>query len=268
MDIIVKQKHIKVIQCERCGNNFTTNTNLRKHFNRKNICKPILKDISILELKEKYKIRIGVYICENCGKEYKSKVGKCKHKKKCLLNPIIIEKKELEVIKETNEELERKNEELKKQLLIEKSKREENAKVINNDNSTTNNTINFNFNDWDEEKLDHLLNNPNFIKMCLNNPINSIQFYLNNVNFDKDHPENKNIKITNLLSPYMDYMKEGKWNKIEKNILLPKIIKKSINTVDDIIDYNNEDSDDSDERFENLNTLKWNVYKSEIKKKI
>jgi len=37
----------------------------------------------------------------------------------------------------------------------------------------------------------------------------------------------------------MDYMKESKWNKIEKKLLIPKIIDKSIDAVDDIIDYNN-----------------------------
>jgi len=35
--------------------------------------------------------------------------------------------------------------------------------------------------------------------------------------------------MTNLLGPYMDYIKEGKWNKIEKNILIPKIIDKKEN---------------------------------------
>ena len=63
----------------------------------------------------------------------------------------------------------------------------------------------------------------NFIKKCIESPINSIHKYLDTVHFNKEHPENRNIKMTNLLGPYMDYIKEGKWNKIEKNILIPKI---------------------------------------------
>ena len=99
--------------------------------------------------------------------------------------------------------------------------------------------------------------------------------------------------MTNLLGPYMDYIKEGKWNKIEKNILIPKMIDKSIGTIDDIIDkkkeeinnkedsdddidYGVEDSDDDidysvedsdDDIIEEIDDKKWKVYKSEIKKK-
>ena len=99
MDNIVIQEYKKVIQCERCGNNFKTICNLRKHFKRKNTCEPILNDISIEKLKEKYKVKKGCYKCENCGKEYKTKDGKYKHKKKCLVNPIIIEKNENDKLK-------------------------------------------------------------------------------------------------------------------------------------------------------------------------
>ena len=56
-------------------------TNLRRHFNNKKLCKPILEDIPIEELKEKYKVKRGCYKCENCGKEYKSKVENINTKK-------------------------------------------------------------------------------------------------------------------------------------------------------------------------------------------
>ena len=66
--------------------------------------------------------------------------------------------------------------------------------------------------------------------------------------------------MTNLLGPYMDYIKEGKWNKIEKNILIPKIIDKSIDVIDDIA-YQDLDSD-TDEEDNTLNA--WEKY-SDIK---
>lgn len=269
----VFQNNIKVIQCDRCGKEFTRFTHLRRHFHNKKICKPILKEIPIEQLIEKYKVKKGCYKCENCGKEYKSKSGKCKHKKKCSVNPIIIEKKTINILEN---ELEKKDilldkevikrKELEKQveqLILEKSKLEQaHAKVINNDHSNTNNITTIGrdqniiiVNNFGEENIEYLLKDENFIKKCIESPINSIHRYLDNVHFNNEHPENRNIKVNNLLGPYMDYIKEGKWNKIEKNILIPKIVNNSINVIDNII-VENEDEDEDDEKFDN-----WEEYK-------
>lgn len=267
---IVSQNDTKVIQCERCSKEFTRLTHLRRHFNNKNSCKPILKDISIEELKDKYKVKKGIYKCENCGKEYKSKSGKYKHKKNCLVNPVIIEKKENDKLKEELGKEVSKRKELEKQveqLILEKAQLQEaHAKVINNDHSNTNNITTIGrdqniiiVNNFGEENIEYLLKDENFVKKCIESPINSIHQYLDNVHFNNEHPENKNIKMTNLLGPYMDYIKEGKWNKIEKNILIPKIINKSIDTVDNIMYADLEDDSDSDS--DNGNSLKaWDEY--------
>ena len=265
MDINVKQKNTKVIKCDRCGCTFTTKTNLRKHFNRKNICKPLLENIPIETLKEKHKVNKGCYKCENCGKEYKSRVGKCKHKKKCLLNPNIIEKKTIHILKN---ELEQKNielgteknkrEELEqqvKQLLLEKYLIEEkNAKIINNIGGD-NITLNIVYNDYKDTNLSSIKNNTEFIKKCIENPLNSVRYYLDEVHYNKNIPENKNIKLTNLQSPFMDYVAEGKWNKIEQKLLLPNIINKSIEVIADA------KKNVKDISFTNENEEKWYEYK-------
>ena len=265
------EKRKKIIQCERCGTEFKNLRNLRSHFDRKNICKPLMKDISIIVLKEKYKIRKGVYKCENCGKEFKTSSGKCKHKKKCLVNPVIIEKKTISKLEtELDKEIikRKKLEKQVEQLILEKTQLQEaHSRVINNDHSNTNNITTIGrdqniiiVNNFGEENIEYLLKDENFIKKCIESPINSIHKYLDNVHFNKEHPENRNIKMTNLLGPYMDYIKEGKWNKIEKNILIPKIIDKSIDVVDEIA-YKDLDSD-TDEEDNTLNA--WEKY-SDIK---
>ena len=265
------EKRTKIIQCERCGTEFKNLRNLRCHFDRKNTCKPLLKDIPIEELKEKYKIKKGCYKCENCGKEFKTSSGKCKHKKKCLINPVIIQKKTISKLEtELGKEVS-KRKELEKQveqLILEKTQLQEaHARVINNDHSNTNNITTIGrdqniiiVNNFGEENIEYLLKDENFIKKCIESPINSIHKYLDNVHFNKEHPENRNIKMTNLLGPYMDYIKEGKWNKIEKNILIPKIIDKSIDAVHEIA-YKDLDSG-TDEEDNTLNA--WEKY-SDIK---
>ena len=42
-----------MFNCERCGYCSLYKSNLKSHLNRKNICKPIVKDIDIKVLKEK-----------------------------------------------------------------------------------------------------------------------------------------------------------------------------------------------------------------------
>jgi len=292
------EKRTKIIQCERCGTEFKNLRNLRCHFDRKNTCKPLLKDIPIEELKEKYKIKKGCYKCENCGKEFKTSSGKCKHKKKCSINPIIIEKKTISKLETELDKEVSKRRELEKQveqLLLEKTQLQEaNAKLIVNGNNNNSNLTTIGrdqniivINNFGEENIEYLLKDENFIKKCIESPINSIHKYLDNVHFNKEHPENRNIKMTNLLGPYMDYIKEGKWNKIEKDVLIPKIIDKSIDTIDEIIDYGKEDSDDDvidygDEDSDDdvidyskkisdyekeIDDKKWKVYKSESRKK-
>ena len=85
METIIKQNNKKIIQCDRCGGTFCKLDNLRRHLKKKKICEPILKDIPVAELIEKYKVRKGCYKCENCGKEYKHRSGLSRHKKKCFI---------------------------------------------------------------------------------------------------------------------------------------------------------------------------------------
>ena len=275
MEKNIIQINKKIIQCDRCGYNFTTIANLRKHLNKKNTCKPLLKDIPVAELKEKYKVKKGCYKCENCGKEFKTSSGKCKHKKKCLINPVIIEKKTISKLETELDKEVSKRKELEKQveqLILEKTQLQEaNAKLVVNGNNNNSNLTTIGrdqniiiVNNFGEENIEYLLKDENFIKKCIESPINSIHKYLDNVHFNKEHPENRNIKMTNLLGPYMDYIKGGKWNKIEKDVLIPKIIDKSIDTIDDVIDYGKEDSDDDSEK--EIDDKKWKVYKSEINK--
>ena len=226
------QKPLKIIQCDRCGKEFTRLTSLRTHFSNKRVCKPLLKDISLEELKEKYKVNKGCYKCENCGKEYKTADGKYKHKKKCLVNPVIIEKKnidkletELKSIKDDKQELEAKV----LQLLLEKTQAQEaNAKIINNNNTNNshNNTNNYNTinviiknygeeKEMSEQEIKRLLNVA--MKKCNNIagvPWDALNHVLQQKHFNPKYPENQNLKLTNISSPIMDVYTNNKWRKV------------------------------------------------------
>ena len=228
--INIIQKHTKIIQCDRCGTEFKNLRNLRNHFNRKNTCKPLLKDIPIEELKEKYKVNRGCYKCENCGKEYKTADGKYKHKKKCLVNPAIIEKKnidkletELKSVKDDKQELEAKVQ----QLILERTQAQEaNAKIINNNNNSHNNTNNYNtinviIKNYGEEKEMSEKEIKRLVEVAMkkcNNiagvPWDALNHVLQQKHFNPKYPENQNLKLTNISSPIMDVYTNNKWRKV------------------------------------------------------
>jgi len=238
------------IQCDRCGREFKKMDNLRRHLDRVYLCQPIQQDIPVSVLRDKYACKKGVYVCETCGKTYKTSSGKSKHKKTCVAtkNKIIEEKNELlrEALATISQEQEsrEKLEECIKQLLLQKQCVQ---------NITQNNFIIIN--NFGEENIDYLRDDSLFIQKCIENPIQSIQKYLDAVHFNKEHPENNNIKLTNLQSPFMDYFKNGNWNKVEQRVLIPRLINRSVKTIHSLIN----ESEEND-----LNSGKWYQYRNEL----
>tara|TARA_B110000858_G_scaffold8505_1_gene9084 strand:- start:11500 stop:12333 length:834 start_codon:yes stop_codon:yes gene_type:complete len=252
------------IVCDRCGRDFKKMDNLRRHLNRVYICQPILADIPIESLRVKYACKKGVYECENCGKLYKTSSGKCKHKKTCIKqdkekDKIIQEKDTLlkEALAKIDKEQQsrEKLEQQVRELLLQKQ-------CVQN---ITNNNFIIQINNYGEENMDYLRNDANFLQKCVECPIQSIQKYLDAVHFNKDHPENSNIKLTNLQSPFMDYFKNGNWSKIEQRVLIPKIIHKSVKVIHSLlgeeVDEHEESSSSDDDAPKNQ---KWYQYMNEI----
>ena len=252
------------IVCDRCGRDFKKMDNLRRHLNRVYICQPILADIPIESLRAKYACKKGVYACENCGKVNKTSSGKCKHKKTCLKqdkekDKIIQEKDTLlkEALAKIDKEQQsrEKLEEQVKELLLQKQ-------CVQN---ITNNNFIIQINNYGEENMDYLRNDANFLQKCVECPMQSVQKYLDAVHFNKDHPENSNIKLTNLQSPFMDYFKNGNWSKIEQRVLIPKIIHKSVKVIHSLlgeeVDEDEESSSSDDDMPKNQ---KWYQYMNEI----
>ena len=240
------------IICDRCGREFKKMDNLRRHLNRVYICQPTLKDIPIDVLRAKYACKKGVYACENCGKVYKTSSGKSKHKKTCLQeqkekDKIIQEKDELlkDALAKIYEEQQsrEKLEEMVKELLLQKQ-------CIQN---ITNNNIII-INNFGEENTDYLREDQNFLRKCIESPMQSIQKYLDAVHFNKEHPENNNIKLTNLQTPFMDYFKNGNWSKIEQRVLIPNLIHKSVKVIHSLIGDEDEDAN-ADKWYKYRNTL-------------
>jgi hypothetical protein len=259
------------ITCDRCGRDFKKMDNLRRHLERLYSCKALLADIPLTELRMKYAPKKGSYSCENCGKVYKTASGKCKHKKHCLAKA-----KQKDQLIEYQTKIIQGKESLLKEALDTILEEQESRKKLEQQvkallardyvqNITHNNYIIIN--SFGEENLDYLTQDHHFLKKCIESPLLSVQKYLDYVHFNKEHPENTNIKLTNLQSPFMDYFKNGIWNKVEQRVMIPRIISKSVKVINEIMSSQDEEEEKEQIWYKYVNELKDNNIRQKLKLK-
>ena len=166
--------------CHRCGYNTNKKSNIIQHLNRKKICKPILSDISIEDIKNHYNLEIKIIHqkntnltpitpifnkitpnytkktqkkmdikeCSYCNKEFSRRDSLTRHLNRCKIkkkNEIEnkIEKNKIEILEKHNAELLKAVE----KLLIECSNNKKTSnKTINNKTTNNNNSNNTNTN--------------------------------------------------------------------------------------------------------------------------
>ena len=234
--------------CSRCGYNNINKTKFLNHLQRKNICKSILTNESIHEIKEKYFltnilipnnsilipndskiiqndskiIQNNLNLCKFCKKTYSTKSNLTKHAKKCkeknnkinqLENTNILIKKDLE-----NE---------KKKLLFYKNNNKINNNNNNNSSNSNNNIINniknnITINTFGEENLDFLPKK--YITDILQIPFYAITKLITDIHFNDKYPENKNIRIKNKTHKFLEIFNNNKWELQNKKQTIEDLI--------------------------------------------
>jgi len=218
-------------ECIKCKEIFKTKQQLERHIDKKNKCDVITK-----------------FKCNNCSKylassynlQYHIDNNTCKEYAKPLIKPIeqVQENNDIKIaiksISLNNLSIKNKiillskynmkltNDELK---IILSSNTDIDGRVsyiysmINNeiDNNCTNNiTNNIQINNFGKEDISYL-NDEYFKNLILKNDVNKIYMKLaQDIYFDKDHPENKTIKIDNINNKYALVFNNGKWETILK----------------------------------------------------
>ena len=244
-------------ECQRCGYNTTLRGNIKHHLNRKNICEPILDNISIEEMKDIYNLNetskitsnnSNVLICSSkklqntpqnvvnkqcsyCCKEFSRIDNLNRHLKTCKMkNNVLSENKEL---RETVEKLliecsEMKNL-LKNTTTATKKSTVPQHSISNNRNNTnslntTNNNNTIIINNYGEEDTKYITSDF-ILKLLKNKPFKAIPEMIKHTHFNTEHPENQNIRITNKKEPYVKIRKDNKWELQDRK-----------NTITDLID--------------------------------
>ena len=121
--------------------------------------------------------------------------------------------------------------------LIEKNSILENSQNVTNIiNNTTNNTFNITLNGYKSENLSYINKDilTNFCKL----PYSSIKNLLKYIHFNKNHPENMNVKITNRKEPYAKIYNGKQWVCELKKVIIDDMLDKSYTIIDE--HYENE----------------------------
>ena len=228
--------------CSRCGYTNINRSVFLKHLNRKNVCKQTLSEVSIEEIKEQYgmignlntnehklntnehklntnehKLNNNKNMCIHCLKIFSCNSSLVRHIKyycKEKENKLIILKKENEIILKENELM-------KKELENNNKKIENNTIITKGNNINSNNTNNIVINNFGNENIDFL--SSNYITELSRIPLLAIPKLIKDIHFNDNHPENKNIRLTNPRNKYIEVY-EDKWKYKNKKETLDDIL--------------------------------------------
>ena len=260
-----------IYNCVRCGYETNHKGHFLNHLHRKKICRPILEDISIEDIKNHYnlenakihqnnpyepkktsyepkKTQINSFNCNYCNKIFKRNWHLSRHLSTCKIKKMELnrQKEEIDLLKLQQKKLE----ETVEKLLIECSNNNKktsnktiNNKTTNNNNSNntntnSNNTIHntININNYGEENTKYITSDF-ILKLLKNKPFKAIPEMIKHTHFNKEHPENQNIKITNKKEPYVKIMKDNKWElQDRKNTITDLIDKQHIKISDEKVE--------------------------------
>ena len=136
----------------------------------------------------------------------------------------------LEEQKKLNEEDKKEKQKLYKYIeqLIEKTG-DTNINIGNNIENQTNNQINLN--NFGEEDISHI--SDSFKMQMLKLPYGMVQRMIEQVHFNKNKPENKNIALTNKRDKMIKVLHKGGWKYKDKDYTLEELIKNNYYRLDE-----------------------------------
>jgi hypothetical protein len=215
----------EVYACKRCGHESSTKSNLLQHLGRKKQCPTIYNDISILDYINEIKYREyneKTYDCVYCQKKFNTWQSKSRHTKTCpkkvaentvSIDQFIKMKNEIDHLKQKLEDIN-----LPCPLLSTTN----NQSIISNANNTTNN---IHINSFGRETFDHL---PlDFLNSCF--MMKNMESLVENIYFDKDCPENHNVKLKSSKQKTVEVFDDGLWRVKHSDDIADDMINKGHN---------------------------------------
>lgn len=233
--------------CLRCNYSTNRKSNFINHLSRKKICSPEIKDVSVKNILKNYKIQLkesenenkGRFLCPGCNRKFNKKNNLESHKKICLKFHDYQNDKYTEEIKKQNDFLIGKVEEMlnKMNMMEEELKKIKNKPSINNNFNKI--ETNIQINNFGNENFDYI-NEKMFIKL-LSTPLSAIPKLIELKHFNPKHPENHNIKITNIHDKFAKIYKDNKWLISHKKDIIQELVDNGYADFEEFKDLNEEE---------------------------
>ena len=232
-------------ECPRCNFNTKNKQNFILHLNRKIQCDPIKSDESLEQLKQQYDNCCFNFVCQ-CSKTFKHFSSLSRHKKMCTNTRII----------HTNQEMTTQNTEIMTKLMemqtmiLEMDKKQ----TTTNINTQNNNNVTINIASFGQEDTKHIENLSEFLTSCFLDK--NIVEIIEKIHFDKEYPQNQNVRLKSLKHKMMETYVNGKWIITDKDDTFNRLINKGTNIIRFYTRRNKQkvmqECEDEDEDFDDI----------------
>jgi len=214
--------------CQRCGYETPTRCNIVRHLKSKTPCEAINnnieRDVLITQLSDKeYKTeRTECPFCKKTVSKYKLS----RHTAVCKSNT---SQSMVQVPIETLENLQAQINELRGELKKQKesSQASTSTSVVNtnsHNNTTINNTYNIQLNNFGNENMSCIT--PELLTYCLTNPKKGMSSLIETIHYNKDYPENHNLRCKSLKNNIFEKCIDAQWTLCDASNTLDELIKK------------------------------------------
>lgn len=174
-----------------------------------------INDNKILEIEPELS---KIYKCSTCNEFFVGKKNIFQHIINCNSNIVMEKNTEISLLKQQVSEL------LEEKAILTKTQNITNN-IINN------NTINININGFNKEDLSYI--SKDFLTELCKLPYSSIKNLLKHIHFNKSHPENMNVMITNRKEQYAQIFNGKQWVCELKKVVIDDMVDRSYNLIDE-----------------------------------
>lgn len=207
--------------CGRCGYQTKQRYLLVNHRQRKRPCDPLHCDISntdLLKELDNADIDLKKYVCNVCGKRYANRQSKYMHQKDCKGVTQVVP------VPPTVEELASTVASLKAELAELKSKGVGTHNITNYNGCNVQQNNNIILQNFGSEKVDHLPSS--YLSWCFANKEEGIKTLIQDIHFDKECPENHNVRLKSSKKELMEVYNDGRWVVSDQDKVLTELIEK------------------------------------------